>query len=110
MQTIETQRRAPVIVANADAFTETLFKPIEGRTADGYVVKRSKRFCDVWLNGTIYRINGELVWCAPCTFSDGRKGWTYSNLPFSLMGLDDAARALVVSSEWVNGSVRRFFA
>jgi hypothetical protein len=96
-----------VIVENEAAFTETLFKPINGRTADGYVVKRGKRFCDVWVNGKVYRINSYLVWCM------GSPGaWTYAvcELPFTLSALRDAARALAVGyPEWVGNESRYTF-
>jgi hypothetical protein len=88
------------IVENERAFTETLFKPINGKTADGYVAKRGKRFCDVWIAGKVYRINRWLVWCKQCEAS---KVWQHAvlDLPFTLSELDTAARALSTGSEWL---------
>jgi hypothetical protein len=100
-------KRPLVIVENEKEFSATLFKPINGRTADGYVRKRGKRFCDVFLAGKIVRINRFGVWCEQG--SDGR--WTFANLSqFGYMALCDAAEALAIGSDWSGREKEYFFA
>jgi hypothetical protein len=97
MEMTITEKRSVVIVENEREFSATLFKPINGRTADGYVRKRGKRFCDVFIAGKICRINRFGVWCEQG--SDGR--WTFANLSqFGYAALCDAADALAVSTSW----------
>jgi len=98
--------RVPVIVESKRAFLESLFSP--GGTADGYVVRRGKRFVDVFLAGREYRLNCWLVWCK-------RNGpgelWQHAvlDLPFTMAAADEAARKLVTGSEWVGTELRRQF-
>lgn len=103
-QTKEESRQI-VIVENESAFKETLFKPINGRTADGYVIKRGKRFCDVFLCGKTYRINSYLVWCM-----GGPGSWTYAvlEIPFTLSAQHEAARALAIGEVDWNGNEPRY--
>jgi hypothetical protein len=57
------------IVENQSAYMDALFNPIvrpeTGRkgTADGYIVRRGKRFVELWINGKHYTINKWGVWC-----------------------------------------------
>jgi hypothetical protein len=103
--TIETTRKSPEICASKDEFLETLFRP--GGTADGYVIRRRKHFCDIWLLGKEYRINHWLVLCerTPCG------EWTFAGkLPWGNIGMDAAFRELVVGCEWRGNEIMRFFA
>jgi hypothetical protein len=107
MITIDKEARVPVIVESKAAHTETLFKPVNGRTADGYVIRRAKDHVDVWLCGKEYRINRWLVWCKGSKQEDGRILWQHGvlDIPFTLAAADSAARALSAGSYWVNREV-----
>lgn len=93
-----TETRVPVIVSNEAEFTETLFKPIDGRTADGYIVRRGKRFVDIWLCGKQFRVNRYLVLC-----EQGDNGAWYHGIlsvPFGFGALTEAFEKLALGSEW----------
>jgi hypothetical protein len=94
--------RVPVIVETKAAFLESLFAP--GGTADGYVIRRGKRFVDVFLSGREYRLNQWLVWCMR---SAPGQPWQHAvlDLPFTMMAADTAALALAKGSEWVGREV-----
>lgn len=97
------ERRVPVIVESKAEFTESLFKPINGRTADGHVIRRAKHHIDVFLCGHEYRINRWLVWCKGSKQDDGRTLWQHAvlDIPFTLLNADEAARKLTTGSEWL---------
>lgn len=86
----------PIIADNEGAFTDSLFNPVDGRTADGYVVKRGKKFVDVFLLGREYRVNAHRVWCKGAKTESGTF-WQHAILDFPWSGstMDDAARELI---------------
>jgi hypothetical protein len=98
--------RVPVIVETEAAFTESLFAP--GGTADGYVVRRGKRFVDVFLAGREYRVNQWLVWCMR---SAPGQPWQHAvlDLPFTVLAADEAARKLSTGCAWVGRDLVRQF-
>jgi hypothetical protein len=98
----------PVIVENQAAFVETLFKPINGKTADGYVLKRGKRFVDLFLAGKTFRLNKWGVFCQ----RDGEV-WQHAVLTLGKMGwglsaMDEVRQQFTVSRDWT-GSESSFF-
>ena len=95
----------PVIVESQAAFVETLFHPINGKTADGYVIRRGKRFVDVFLAGREFRLNKWGVWCQ----KDGEV-WQHAVLTLNALGwgmaaMDGARQRLTVSSQWEGGEI-----
>jgi hypothetical protein len=93
------------IAANKSEFLNSLFAA--GGTADGYVLKRSKRFVDVFLAGREFRVNRHLVWCMR---ESAGQPWQHAVLElgkmgFTLVAADDAARALTTGSEWAGKEI-----
>lgn len=100
--------KKPIIVESQSAFLDSLFKPIEGKTADGYVVKRTKNTCVVWLHGKEYTINTWLCWLKRDTVSKVYQ-FAVLDLPYTLTTLTEVAESLCVKRYWVNGEIRSTF-
>lgn len=93
------------IASNKSEFLNSLFAP--GGTADGYVLKRSKRFVDVFLAGREFRVNKRLVWCMRSAVG---QPWQHAVLELGKMGFtltaaNDAARKLASASEWEGSEI-----
>lgn len=93
------------IAESSTALVESLFSP--GGTMAGYVVRRNRRSVVVRMGPAEYTINTHLVWCVRDSVT---KRYSFASVPgYTLLQLDDMARALVVRSEWVGGEIVRYF-
>ena len=92
--------REPIIVESKSAYLDTLFQPVNGRTADGYVVRRSARFIELELFGRQYVINRWGVWA---TGTRKANAFAFSHdLPF-----DSYTRRQIVEALSVDAKTRR---
>lgn len=94
------------IVENDRAYQDTLFCPVTrpdtGRrgTADGYIVRRGKRFIELWINGQNYTVNKYGVWLAGLR-PHARHLWCESSPLPKLSDQHEMARKLATSCERV---------
>lgn len=65
------------IADNKAAFQEALFKPVNGRTHDGYIVRATKTHVDFWARGKDYTITRRGVLAIRTKQEDGRTWYSY---------------------------------
>lgn len=97
------------IVETQKQLIESLFIPIDGQTADGYVIRRALNYVDVWVLGKEYRINRWLVWCKSSKQEDGTILWQHACLDVPWMPSKDAARALSKGRRWIGKELAHTF-
>lgn len=97
-----------IILQSKSAFTDTLFNPVNGHTADGYVSKRLKTGVVVWLAGTEYMVNRHKVWCNMTRQHDGKVWYSHAvidshlNKYLGYMAQHDAADALLAGNDYIS--------
>lgn len=93
---------------NKDAFLATLFQPVNGRTADGYVSKRTPSGVVVWLANKEFMINLNGVWCNMSKLENGRTLYSHAvidehlNLYLGYMAQHSAAKILLEGGDYLS--------
>ncbi len=68
------------IAKNKDEFLNSLFKPVDGKTYDGYIIRRTKTGVRLFMFGDEFHVNKHAVLCSTMKLPNG-KTW-YSYAPF----------------------------
>lgn len=70
-----------IIAKDKSAMLDTLFKPVDGRTADGYIERvqagKRNRGIKLWVNNETYVLNFDGVFCFATKLPDGRTWYSY---------------------------------
>ena len=87
-----------ILAPNQYAFTDSLFNPIEGMTADGYIVRVLKKGIRLFFRGEFYTLNPHHVFCLESKLENGKTWYSYggklNELPMrELDELETAIRA-----------------
>jgi len=96
-----------IITRDKASFLESLFKPINGKTADGYVSKRLKNRIVVWLAGKEYTVNAHKVWCNMTKLANGQTWYSHAvidehlNKYLGYMAQYEAASTLLAGESFI---------
>lgn len=68
-----------LIAQNKDQFVNSLFSPVNGKTYDGYITRKSKTRIDFFALGSDYCINNNGVICSKRKLDNGKTWYSYAN-------------------------------